>query len=419
MDTIVFVASSKSGSSREAIKAAERLGYFTVLLTDRIQFMEQRLEFPDVHQMIFADLSDISKLKEIIADLIKQGKVIKNIFSFMDPNVHLAASLAEEFCTSVVSSAPILQMEDKVLTRSMLKDLPVSPYFSIYTPGNSLKDFVWEHQTKLPLIIKSPISAGSKDVLKANSKIQLKSAMKNLIRKYGKKPILVEEFLIGPQFLVETLVHDGEVHIAAVIEQEITFHKRFIVTGYILDPFLNEDFYHNIQQTVHSIVDTFGMKNGACHIEMRLVNGEWKVIEINPRISGGAMNRIIEVGYGINLVEETIQSFQGNKPNLKRNHEKYVYVHYLTVENEGQLIKVTGANAAANFPGVEEVFIKPRKGKFLRAPLSMGDRYGYVMASSHSKEDAIKIAQEAAKEIKFHLEKNPESLKPREGKESK
>ncbi|OIK14896.1 ATP-grasp domain-containing protein [Bacillus sp. MUM 13] len=409
MDTIVFVATSKSGSSREAIKAADRLGYFTVLLTDRIQFMEQRMEFPDVHQMIFADLSNVSSIKGIIADLIKQGKVIKNIFSFMDPHVHTAAALAEEFCTSVVSSDPILQMEDKVLTRTKLRKLPVSPFFSIYRPGNSLKDFISEHKSKLPLIIKSPVSAGSKDVLMANNKIQFKKAMKNLIRKYDNKPILIEEFLTGPQFLVETLVHDGKVHIAAVIEQEITFQKRFIVTGYILDPFLNNEFYENIQKTVYSIVDAFGMKNGACHIEMRLVNGQWKVIEINPRISGGAMNRIIEVGYGINLVEETIQSFLGNKPNLKRNHKKFVYVHYLTVKNEGKLIKVTGANAAAKLPGIEEVFIKPRKGKYLRTPISMGDRYGYVMASSHSKEDAMRIAHKAAREIKFHLESSQNS----------
>ena len=93
------------------------------------------------------------------------------------------------------------------------------------------------------------------------------------------------------------------------------------------------------------------MKNGACHLEMRLVNGAWKLIEINPRISGGAMNRIIEVGYGINLVEETIQLMLGNEPCLTKKHHKYVYAHYLTVDSEGILIKVTGRKIAAlNIP---------------------------------------------------------------------
>lgn len=35
MDTIVFIETNKSGSSREAIKAAEKLNFFTVLLTKK------------------------------------------------------------------------------------------------------------------------------------------------------------------------------------------------------------------------------------------------------------------------------------------------------------------------------------------------------------------------------------------------
>jgi hypothetical protein len=53
MQTIIFLGSNKSGSSREALKAAKILWYFTVLLTDREKWIkQQRKEFTDVHQMI-------------------------------------------------------------------------------------------------------------------------------------------------------------------------------------------------------------------------------------------------------------------------------------------------------------------------------------------------------------------------------
>ena len=58
MDTIVLIETNKSGSSREAIKAANKLNFFTVLLTRRKKFFEERNEFPDVHQMIFSDMTD-------------------------------------------------------------------------------------------------------------------------------------------------------------------------------------------------------------------------------------------------------------------------------------------------------------------------------------------------------------------------
>jgi biotin carboxylase len=401
MRTIVFIGTNKSGSSREAIKAAERLGYFTVLLTNNKKFIYQRTEFPDVHQMILVELFNYDNLKETIINLQKQGKQIKCILSFVHSYVYLAATLSEEFCPTVVSSDPIFIMENKILSRDLLTDLPISPRYTVYTPDYSLEKFINKHKTYLPLIVKAPASAGSKDVLLANNRNQLKLAIQKLLNHH--EQILLEEYLAGPQYLIEVLVHNRKVHIIAIIEQQITFFKRFIVTGYCLLRTNEKGLYDSILETVTSILEVFQLKNGPCHLEMRLVNGSWKLIEINPRISGGAMNRIIEVGYGINLVEETIQLMLGNEPCLTRKHSKYVYAHYLTVDSKGSLIKVTGKNRSSKYPGVEEVYIKPRKGQILRPPISMGDRYGYVLASSDVKDEAIRIAKKAASEIRFEL----------------
>ncbi|MFD0048633.1 ATP-grasp domain-containing protein [Actinomycetes bacterium NPDC127524] len=401
MRTIVFIETNKSGSSREAIKAAERLGYFTVLLTNKKNFIHQRTEFPDVHQMILVELFNYNQLKENIIKLQKQGKQIKCILSFVHSYVYLAANLSKEFCPSVVSCESVLKMNNKILTREILKDLPMSPHYAIYTPDYSLENFIEKHKGYLPLIVKDPTSAGSKDVLFANDENKLKLAIQKLLK--NSKQILLEEYLAGPQYLIEVLVHNGKIHIIAIIEQQITFLQRFIVTGYSLLPEIEQSLYDSILETVSSILKAFQMKNGACHLEMRLVNGSWKLIEINPRISGGAMNRIIEVGYGINLVEETIQLMLGNEPCLTKKHSKYVYANYLTVDSIGVLMEVTGKDRISNYHGVEEVYIKARKGQILRPPLTMGDRCGYILASSDVKEEAIRIAREAASEICFNL----------------
>ena len=406
MKTIVFIETSKSGSSREAIKAAERLGFFTVLLTTKQRFIYQRTEFPDVHQMILMERFDDDSLKETIIKLQEQGKRVKAILSFIDPFVHVAAALSEVFCPKVVFADPILKMEDKVLTRELLKDLPVSPHHVIYSSDDSLEDFIQKQKEFLPLIVKSPLSTGSKDVLLANDENDLRQSMQELLKKKDNEKILLEEYLVGPQYLIETFVYNGKVHIIAIIEQEITFGKRFIVTGYCLLAEINRALYDKIYEAVSSICQAFQMKNGTCHLEFRLVKGALKLIEINPRISGGAMNRIIEAGYGINLVEETIQLHLGNEPCLTKKQSKYVYAHYLTVDERGKLIRVTGKNRSSRYLGVEGVFIAPRKGKILRPPLSMGDRYGYILATSDDKDEAKKIAREAASEVRFHLEQS-------------
>ncbi|QPW46710.1 ATP-grasp domain-containing protein [Bacillus thuringiensis] len=405
MDTIVFIETNKSGSSREAIKAAEKLNYFTVLLTNKTKFIEERNTFPDVHEMILTDINDYDTIITTIEKLKKTEKSIKGIFSFIDPFVSVAARLSEKFCSNIVSTQAIYQMENKILTRNVLKNSPVSLNYLIYKPTASLSSFLKKaKKLKFPLIVKSPKSTGSKDVILVKDKSQLLSSIQSLLKKLPNEEILLEEYIDGPQYLVEILVENGEVHIIAVIEQEITLFERFIVTGYSLLGQVDNNLYNSLFYAIHSIIQDFDMKNGACHLELRKIKDVWKLIEINPRISGGAMNDIIEIGYGINLVQETIQLMLGNKPSLNKKYYKYVYTHYLTVNSKGKLIQVTGKNRSSRYPGVEKVYIKPRKGTILQPPTSMGHRYGYVLAASHLKTEAKKIALEAAKEISFQIE---------------
>ncbi|WP_336771226.1 ATP-grasp domain-containing protein [Bacillus bombysepticus] len=404
MDTIIFIETNKSGSSREAIKAAERLNFFTVLLTSKTRNIEERILFPDVHQMIFTDITNYDTTLKIISNLKETGKNIKGIFSFIDSFVSLAARLSDKFCSNIVSTETIYHMENKILTRNILKDLPSSLNYSIYKPTGSLSSFLKkDNKIKFPLVIKSPKSSGSKDVLLVKNKNQLYSSMQTLLKKLPNEEILLEEYIDGPQYLVEVLVQDGKIHIVAIIEQEITFFKRFIVTGYSLLGQVNKKLYRSLFNTIKTVLHTFNMQNGACHLELRRTNNTWKLIEINPRISGGAMNSMIKIGHGIDLVQETIQLMLGNKPSLDKKHYKYVYTHYLTVKSKGELIRVTGKNRSSNYPGVEEVYIKPKKGKIIKPPTSMGHRCGYVLAASYIKEDAKKIALEAAKEISFEI----------------
>ncbi|PGA07285.1 ATP-grasp domain-containing protein [Bacillus toyonensis] len=405
MDTIVFIETNKSGSSREAIKAAEKLNFFTVLLTKKTKFINERTIFPDVHQMIFTDINDYDNIITTIEKLNKSGKNIKGIFSFIDPYVYMAARLSEKFCSNIVSTKAIHHMENKILTRNVLKDLPISLNYSIYKPTESLSSFLKKNnKINFPLIVKSPKSTGSKDVLLVKNKDQLILSIQSLLNKLPNEEILLEEYIDGPQYLVEILVQDGKVHIIAVIEQEITFFERFIVTGYSLLGRVEKRLYNSLFNAINSVIQAFNMKNGACHLELRRIDNIWKLIEINPRISGGAMNDIIEIGHGINLVQETIRLMLGNKPSLVKKHYKYVYAHYLTVKSTGKLIRVTGKNRSSKYPGVEKVFIKPKKGTTLKPPTSMGHRCGYVLAAADFKAKAKKIALEAAKEISFEIQ---------------
>ncbi|HHY72437.1 MAG TPA: ATP-grasp domain-containing protein [Bacillus bacterium] len=406
MNTIIFIETTKSGSSREAIRAAERLGYFTVLLTGSLKFLDQRKEFTEVHQMIYMNQLTLENIRAEIKMLEQQGRIIKAVISFIDPFASIAAQLSNERCSADISVQAIKIMENKTLTREELRNNPTTPRFRIYNPSDSLQQFLNDNKNEFPFIIKSPISKASRDVYLVNNELELEKGMKKILKLYPTQKILVEDYLIGPQYLVEVLVHKGEINIIAIIQQDITKKERFIVTGYEVKARGDEELYQTLVEVVTFILKDLQVTNAACHLEMRYVDGHWKLIEINPRISGGAMNRMIEEAFGINLVEETIKLFLGLEPNVQRKYENNIYTHYITIGSYGNLLKVTGKNKAATQPGVLEVYIKPRKGSTMTPPISMGHRYGYIIATGNSPEEAKLNAMKAAQNIKFYLEAN-------------
>lgn len=387
----------------EAIKAAARMGYYTVLFTKNYNLYLSRKELSDIHFLKICDLSNIEELAEEIRALYLRGIDVCAIVSFVDPYCYTAAMLAEMFGVNHFSVDAIQKMQNKIYSRQVLCGTPYSPRFFIFNRDSDVDNVYEEMKEFLPFVIKSPESAGSKDVIKINNYKEFKNGVKLLREKYPDIPVMAEEFLDGPQYLVETIVYKKKIHIVAVFRQEITFEKRFIITGYNLLLGSSAEFTNRLSRAVKSIVESFGMETGACHLELRYVKERWKLIEVNPRISGSGMNKMIEVAYGISLAQETLKMALGQKPNLEVKHKKHLFVQHVTVSQTGYLEKVTGKKRARRSPGVEWVYVKPRKGSLLRPPLSMGDRYAYVIATGSCEEEAKENAKYAASQIKFHI----------------
>ncbi|WP_339250117.1 ATP-grasp domain-containing protein [Sporosarcina sp. FSL W8-0480] len=403
LKTIIFIGTNKSGSSREAIRSAVRLGYFTVLFTSNEKQIQQRKEYMDVHEMVFVDVTNLVEMKKEILTLKSKGNEIMTIASFVDSNVARALKLCEEFCPNGTSSNAALIMENKAGTRDKLKGLPYSPKYVTIDPGSKLELKSIEGLPDFPMIVKTASSTGSKDVLRATNLQQLERHILKFQERNPTEAVIIEEFIEGDQYLVEAIVHHKDIKIAGVIKQEITFGKRFIITGYGVLAVVPRQVNDGVMEVLKSIVEELEIENGALHVEMRLTTNGWRLIEINPRISGGAMNNMLKAAFGYDLTEETLKLYLGEQPSLIVTQRNFVFTQYVIVEQKGILEKVTGKNRARKLPGIVEVYVKPKKGTLLMPPLSMGHRYAYVIAQGRTLEEAKGFAKKAVEEIQFHV----------------
>lgn len=401
MKSIIFFETNISGSSREAMHTAKKLGYKVHLLTSNSRFLEMKDEFLEVDEISLMNFQDRVKLRETILK-IQMNEHVECLISFIDSYVYLAASFSNELCGTNLSSNSFKLMEDKLLTREQLVHQPSSPYFYILPREIPLKSFINKVKHNLPLIVKLPKSSGSKNVYLVKTEAQLRNRL-FFLRTHYDGDLLIEEYLNGPQVIVETIVHKGQIVIAVIIEQDITKGEKFIVTGYSISNELKDTYKDSLLIKAKEIIRILGLENGNCHLELRHAQNVWKLIEVNPRISGGAMNDLIQEAYGFNYVEQVLNVYIGNPPSWHKAKEDTVYVHYLTVDIHGKLVNVTGIQSALKQNGVSKVYIKPKKGSILSPPLSMGNRYGFVLAKGKTKKEAINNALKASSKIKFHL----------------
>jgi len=401
MKTIVFIGSNRFGTSNEALLIAKEMGYYVVLLIDR-----KKQDFFEADQLIYIkELFNIEKSIEAITKLKGLGYEICACLSFVDPYISYSAKLAKHFGLKELSIDALYTMENKIRFREKLKHLSSSPFYTTIYDEVPLDQFIEKYKSFLPLIVKPPSTNGSRDVFFVETGEQLKTAIHFLLQKYPKQSVLVEEYLVGPQYLIEVFVHNQHLNMIGIIEQEFSEDGQFIVIGYHFPALLSEADHKKLVLSVREIIEELELTNGSCHLEMRNINGEWKLIEINPRMSGGAMNQIIKEGTGINLIKEIIELHLGADPSLmKTQNNQYLYARYLTISSCGKLLKIAGEELALKHAGVKYVFTKPLEGKIIATPSTMGHRYACIIAASQSPEEAKTIALAAAMEIKFYIE---------------
>ncbi|MDN4607587.1 ATP-grasp domain-containing protein [Sporosarcina highlanderae] len=394
METILFIGSSTSGSSMDAMEAADRLGYRTILMTNRKTFIRNHFLF--VHQVIYMDTIDEENLQKQINKLLNTENKLQAIISFVDPFGSLAARLSNEFCSSSISSDALRIIEDKSATRKILRHHSASCEFEIIN-GNQLNQL----SRKYPLVLKNPVSNGSKDVYFVESEEVFNITLKKLTTQNS---VIIEEFIDGDQYVIEVIVYNGIPTLVAVIKQEIALEYTFIVTGYEVVIQMDETIYRDLRISIISILEEIGLQYGACHLEMRHSSRGWKLIEINPRISGGAMNRMINEAFGINLVQETIKLYLGEEPDLVRKNCQPVYTSFITINSYGVLLEIEGVEKAASSSGVVAIHVKPEIGTIVMPPISMAQRYGYAMAVGETSVEAKERAEYAVRSIKFYIE---------------
>lgn len=172
---------------------------------------------------------------------------------------------------------------NKYLMRKALseKKMPI-PQF-LYSKGKPLllKD------CNYPVIVKPTDRSGSRGISLVKSNEELDAAIILALEESFSKEILIEEFIDGREFSVESISYKGNHEILQVTEKFTTGAPDFIEKGHICPARISCEEKALIVNTVLKLLSCLNVENGACHTEVKINdNGDVYIIEIGSRMGG-------------------------------------------------------------------------------------------------------------------------------------
>ena len=251
-----------------------------------------------------------------------------------------------------------------------------------------------------PLIIKPADAFSSRGVLKVNNLSELKTN-ESFTRSFSSNDsIIVEEFLEGKEYSIESITFNKETHIIQYTEKIITDYPYTVEMGHIQPADLNEKEKAGVDELVKNAINALELDNCATHTELKLTDDGPKIIEIGARLGGDYISSYLTLhSTGVNMDAAVADIAMGNKPNLKRKINAFSGIFYFHLGEGKKVVDIGIWKDVLNFDNVVYANLLIKPGDVIPALTDSAKRSGLVILESGTKEILLADAIETIKFI--------------------
>ncbi|WP_405893357.1 ATP-grasp domain-containing protein [Streptomyces sp. NBC_01527] len=190
-----------------------------------------------------------------------------------------------------------------------------------------------------PAVIKPAAFAGSIGVIRVDRPEELPAAFafasEGASRSREDTGVLVEEYLDGPEVSVECVTHRGETTAVAVTRKHLGAEPFFDETGHTVDA--TDPLLAQVAPAAAAAVKALGIADGVQHVELRLVDGRPRLIEVNARIGGDMIGHLVRLATGIDLPKAAADLACGRAPDLTPTRSGAAGIRMLYPDASGTL----------------------------------------------------------------------------------
>jgi biotin carboxylase len=305
---------------------------------------------------------------------------------------------------------------DKVAQRRRWAAAQVAqPAFRV-VPAAAAEDAVRQAAAEVgwPCVVKAASLSASQGVLRADDPAAAVAAARRIRRVLATagrpphEPLLVEEYVPGPELSIDGLLAGGALTVTAVFDKPWTpegptFEETLLITPSRLPGPVLAAAIAAAGQAARAL----GLRHGPIHAELRIDERGGRVrpvmLELAARCIGGLCSRALRFPGDMSL-EEMVLAHALGRPTPGRCRGAPSGVLMLPVPRPGVLRAVEGRAEAAAVPGVTGLSITVPVGQRVR-PLPDGDRYlGFIFAEGETQDQVERTLGAARERLRVVIE---------------
>jgi D-alanine-D-alanine ligase-like ATP-grasp enzyme len=370
---------------------------------DNVWFISNEARHEGLNGFFKCDVrSELDKASCFIRSQVEKPDAI---VTFSEMFLTQTEKLADEFgvCRNGCNSVEISRNKSKMKKAWKDKNVltPASQFYS------SLKDMEGTIEFEFPVIIKPTLGYASCGVKKVNSFAELKEQIKKIVilnstviaREHLQGiGVLVEEYIAGEEYSVDTLWFDGEPICSGILSRGNQEGPYFPDRLYFADPQLDKAVESALLTASYEAVKAIGIAYGATHTEIRVKDGKPYVIESTSRPgAGGAFYYIFEKAYGIDFeliyhyitTCKTREEFDVCMKKLEKKEKSpdYYFFYNIPYEKEGIIDSIEGFDELCKQEGVIKAVCFKRPGSILYMEDMNTDYFLWILGTKASSDN--------------------------------
>lgn len=249
---------------------------------------------------------------------------------------------------------------------------------------------------EFPIIVKPRDNSGSRGVKLCRNEEELQDSISEALENSRLTTVLVEEFIEGREFSIESLHYDGKSEIIQFTEKKTTEFPYNVEPGHKQPANLTDDQRQQICNIIDMIAECMQFKNCPSHTELKVNDRGIFVIETSPRLGGDYItSTLTPLSTGINIEDQLLHIALGESVDTKTGRvEKASAVRFFYFpQGKIELISSEFDNVI-NWPNIVAFDFKLHVGDSINRVTSSLNRYGQFIVEADDRAEIDKLVEE-------------------------